>query len=134
MESKVSYGRKQFRGAGLLFFIAAVGFILSGVGVENNLPTISAISGAFIEVVSGLNFYLYGKALDKLDTFHVRLGQTQRFLLANSICMKLESKERQSSLAKLVDTIAESPISNNNSTETGKTTISADGGGKNPSP
>lgn len=78
---------------GLLFFLGAVGFVLAGNAAEAS--TISLISGAIVEVIAGVNFYLYGKTIGQLSTFHSRLEVTQRFMLANSLCESLEeAKDR----------------------------------------
>ena len=91
-------------GVGLLFFVSAVGFLL--VTQKSDLSAISVISGALIEVISGINFYLYGKALSQLDLFHGRLERTQRFLLANSVCEKLKGETQQLARAELVRVIS----------------------------
>jgi hypothetical protein len=68
---------------------------------------VSAISGAVVEVISGINFVLYGKASTQLLGFHERLEQTQRFLLANSVCEGIEQEDaRVRARADLVATIA----------------------------
>lgn len=96
-------------GTGLIFFIAAVSFIL------NNLPnfaaTISLISGALIELIAGVIFYLYSKTSEQLASFQSRLDTTQRFLLANSICEGLEGDIKQKTRSELVSVIANLDIS-----------------------
>lgn len=102
--------RQSFRwaiiaaGVGLLFFISAVGFLL--VTQKSDLSSISVISGALIEVIAGINFYLYGRTIAQLDLFHGRLERTQRFLLANSVCEKLKGEAQQSARAELVRVIS----------------------------
>jgi len=102
--------RQSFRwaiiaaGVGLLFFISAVGFLL--VTQKSDLSAISVISGALIEVISAINFYLYGRTIAQLDLFHGRLERTQRFLLANSVCEQLKGEEQQSARADLVRVIS----------------------------
>jgi hypothetical protein len=91
-------------GAGFAFLLAAVGFLLGQASVE--VAVISTIAGVVVEVISGLNFYLYGQTTKQLAGYHLRLDQTQRFLLANSICEALEGDERQKARANLVKLIA----------------------------
>jgi hypothetical protein len=93
-------------GVGLAFFIAAVAFLY--VNQQANLSTISVISGDLVEVISGINFYLYGKALGQLELFHIRLERTQRFLVANSVSENLKGDIQQTTRADLVHTIASS--------------------------
>jgi TRADD-N domain-containing protein len=107
----LAQARESFRwaliaaGVGLLFFLGAVAFVLI-VNLQS-VATVSITSGALIEVISGINFYLYGRTTTQLATFHRRLDQTQRFLLANSVCESLEGEERQKARVSLVHTIAD---------------------------
>lgn len=102
--------RQSFRwaliaaGAGFAFLLAAVGFLLGQAAIE--VAVISTIAGVVVEVISGLNFYLYGQTTKQLASYHLSLERTQRFLLANSICEALEGDERQKARADLVKLIA----------------------------
>ena len=89
---------------GLVFFVAAVSILL----IRNDIRagTISTISGAIVEVISGLNFWLYGRTAAQLNAFHIRLDQTQRYLLANSIATKLTESNRDAALAELIKQVA----------------------------
>ena len=91
-------------GIGLIFFLGAIVFLLCDK--SQNVATISVISGSIIEVISGINFYLYGKTTAQLANFHERLDRTQRFLLANSICETLDGDAKQKSLSELVTVIS----------------------------
>jgi hypothetical protein len=90
------------------FFIAAVGFALATNKV--NAAIISALGGGIVEVISGLNFWLYTKVAGQLDAFHVRLERMQRFLLANSVAQGLTGEERERAISSLVSTIQSSSI------------------------
>ena len=102
--------RKSFRwalvaaGIGLIFFIGAIGFTL--FRDSQNAAILSMISGTLIEVISGINFYLYGKASVQFADFQNRLDATQRFLLANSICERLDKDTKQQTRSDLVRVIA----------------------------
>jgi hypothetical protein len=89
---------------GLAFFFGAVAFLLTRQDQE--IATVSVIGGALVEVISGILFYLYGKATTQLADFQQRLAQTQRFLLANAICESIEGEEKQKTRSSLVHTIA----------------------------
>ncbi len=89
---------------GLLFFLAAVAFLL--MNQPQGLATVTVIGGALVEVISGINFWLYGKTTTQLADFHDRLDRTQRFLLANSICESLTGKNKETARRQLVNTIA----------------------------
>jgi len=105
-------------GVGLAFFIAAVAFLL--LSQKSDLSAISVISGALIEVISGINFYLYGKAISQLDLFHVRLERTQRFLIANSVCENLKGSLQQTARAGLVNIIAGLPVTTPEASQMGQ--------------
>src|SRR6266700_21563 len=92
-------------GVGLLFFIAAVSFIL--LKQTENVAVISLISGALVDVISAINFYLYSRASSQLASFHTYLDRTQRFILANSVCENLSGEIKQATRAELVRTIAD---------------------------
>ena len=92
-------------GIGLIFFVAAVSFLLFRQESQG-LASLSLISGSLIEVISAINFYLYGKTSVQLAEFHSRLGLTQRFLLANSLCEGLDGDFKQQARLDLVKTIA----------------------------
>ncbi len=90
---------------GLSFFIAAVSFLL--IKAPESVSIISLISGALVEIIAGLNFYLYGQTSRQFATFHMRLDRTQNFLLANSVCANLQEGEtKETSRAELVRIIA----------------------------
>ena len=91
-------------GVGLLFFIASVSFLL--FKQTENVSVISLISGALVEVISAINFYLYNHASSQLASFHASLDRTQHFILANSVCESLSGEMKQNTRAELVRTIA----------------------------
>jgi len=87
-----------------VFFLTSVGFLL--LQQPHSLANISLISGALIEVISAINFYLYGKTSAQLASFHTRLDITQRFLLANSMCESLEGEFKQRARYELIKTVS----------------------------
>lgn len=102
--------RKSFGSAlvaaivGLGFFLGAVISILSSQKID--VALISAVAGSLVEVISGVNFYLYAKTTAQMADFQSRLDMTQRFLLANSICETLEGEFKQKTRSQLVLEIA----------------------------
>lgn len=98
--------RQSFRwaiiaaGIGLIFFIVSVTSLLLQQTVE--IATVSIISGALVEFIASINFYLYNKATSQLSEFHVRLELTQRFLLGNSMCERLDGDFKQQTRTDLV--------------------------------
>ncbi len=89
---------------GVVFFLAAVLFIF--YWNVRNAAYVSAVGGAIVEVIAGLNFYLYSKTSGHLADFHNRLDGTQRYLLANSICESLEGEYKQTARIELVRAMA----------------------------
>jgi TRADD-N domain-containing protein len=96
---------------------AAAGFLLFGIAVACviwgeanqalNGATIAGLGGAIVQVISGLQFWLYGKTTDQLAHFHQSLEQTQRFLIASSLCDSLDDKATQlNALSTLIATIS----------------------------
>ncbi|MEL7225015.1 MAG: hypothetical protein AAGL17_09120 [Cyanobacteria bacterium J06576_12] len=90
--------------SGLIFFLVAIGFLVNEK--SERISNVSLISGALVEVVAGINFYLYSRASNQLSSFHTRLDVTQRFLLANSLCENLEGELKNETRADLVRLIA----------------------------
>jgi hypothetical protein len=84
-------------GVGLIFFVAAL---------AHALPTeIAFLSGAIVEIIAGIVFVLYGKTTAQLSSFHRRLEDLQRYLLANSLCEALDGDERNKARAALIQEI-----------------------------
>ncbi|SRR6266498_3628230 len=100
-------------GVGLIFFLAAL--IVAIRSSKLDAAAISMIGGAIVEVIAGLNFWLYSKTSSQLDSFHVRLQQTQNYLLANSVGLQLTDEARDASLSGLVKTIATRSVPASNS-------------------
>lgn len=98
-------------GIGCSFFLFAVASLVIFQGRDiSNITYVSLLSGAIIEVIAGLNFYLYGRTSAQLASFHTYLDRTQRFLLANSVCEKLKNADAAPIRAELVRMIASSPM------------------------
>jgi hypothetical protein len=68
---------------GFAFFLGAVAFILLKGSIDASI--ITTISGAILEVIAGLNFWLYSQSSKQLDNFHLRLDRVQRGLVGNSL-------------------------------------------------
>lgn len=114
-EMALAQSRKSFNwaltgaGVGLIFFMAAAGF---SIWEQSNITAtiIPVITGAVVEVISGIVFFLYGKTTAQLGDFHSRLQVLQRYLLANSICESLDDTEKNKARAELIREIARIPM------------------------
>jgi hypothetical protein len=92
---------------GLALFVVAVVIALLNRSIDAAI--ISATGGTVVEVISGLNFWLYSKTSTQLESFHRRLDQMQRYLVSNSVCMRMGDPARTEALKDLVRTIAQRP-------------------------
>ena len=63
---------------GFFFFLTSVVFVI--YKQPKNQALIPLVSGAVIELIAAVNFYLYGQATQQLSSFHRKLDQSQRFL------------------------------------------------------
>lgn len=95
---------------GFVFFIVAVGVLI--LGQPQNISVASIISGALVDVISGVNFYLYGQASKQFSIFHQCLDRTQQYLLANSICENLVDDMKQEVRAEIVRVIVNTAANN----------------------
>lgn len=95
-------------GVGLAFLIAAVIILLFRQPTE--VAWSSGIAAAFMEVFAGTYLYLYKHASDQLAAFRVSLESTQRLLLANSMCEKLEGDVEQQTRAELIRLMVNSAV------------------------
>src|SRR5713101_5980865 len=98
----------RWGGIGLGFLIAAIGFLLFRQPTE--VAIASGIGGAFLEVFAGTYLYLYKHASDQFAAFRAGLESTQRLLLANSMCEKLEGEVEQTTRAELIRLMVNSAV------------------------
>ncbi|MGI5238829.1 TRADD-N-associated membrane domain-containing protein [Dactylosporangium sp. CA-139066] len=75
-------------------------------GTATSATVVSTVGGAVVEVVAGLNFWLYSRTSAQLNSFHIRLERMQKYLLANSVCANISTDQRDMIMADLVRTIA----------------------------
>ena len=95
-------------GIGFSFFVFAVGVLLFRQLSE--VALISTIAGALVELFAGTYLYLYKHASDQLAAFRTSLESTQRLLLANSMCQKLEGELEQTTRAELIRLVVNSAV------------------------
>ena len=88
---------------GLAFFAAAVVISLWKGAPAASIPL---LSGAVVEGISGLVFYLYGRTSAQFNVFHSRLDTLQRYLIANSICESLDGDDRTKARIALIQEIS----------------------------
>jgi hypothetical protein len=89
---------------GVALFFLAVGFALTKDKFD--AAVITTVGGGVVEVIAGLNFWLYSRTALQLNAFHIRLERMQKYLLANSVCANLNGDIRDETMSELVRTIA----------------------------
>jgi hypothetical protein len=93
---------------GMLFFIYAIWQGMYSNGMLQ--ASLGVIAGSLIQVISGINFYLYARAARQFGAFHVCLERTNRFILANSMCEKLSPPARDEMRVELTRLVATAPM------------------------
>jgi uncharacterized protein YjbI with pentapeptide repeats len=117
-ESVLQQSQRSFQAAlvlsiiGTLLIFAAIIFLF--FRQPPNISYVSLAGGVVLDVIGGLNFYLYGRASALLVTFQPPLDRIGRFLLANSVCENLEGDIKNTTRAKLVEIIANVPTTTHN--------------------
>jgi len=90
---------------GLAFFLYAAWSAMHGGPAK-----IGIITGALVEAISAIGFYLYGRAASQFGSFHICLERMNRFLIANSVCESMEPQKRDEARSALVDVMAHAPL------------------------
>ena len=83
-----------------------------GFNMEEHKPTasiVSIVSGGLIEVIAGINFWLYSRVSKQFAAFHICLERTHRYLLAYSIADQI-TDQKNDILGKLVCIMANAPM------------------------
>ena len=94
---------------GSAFFLVALGMFIWEKDLEAS--KISLISGSLIQVISVINFYLYGKTTRQFSSFHICLERTNRFLLANTLCDNIGcSTKRDLTRQEIINKIVDAPM------------------------
>lgn len=77
-------------GVGLVFFLAAIVFLLFFQSASH-LSLISLISGGLVEFIAGVNFVLYGRASTQFTKFSTYLDRVERYVFAENMCDRIEN-------------------------------------------
>jgi hypothetical protein len=91
--------QRSFTWALIWATIGVLGFIAAGIFLFVNqlrdITVVGTVGSALVEVIAGINFYLYNRASIQLSLFHTRLDSTQKLLLSNAIAEKIEGDLKQ---------------------------------------
>lgn len=88
----------------VLFVLAVIIFWLDG---NNSASLTAGLSGAIVEIVSGLYFWMYRETSKQLGKYHKRLEATEKYLIALQIIEMLPEENRSEQYGKLIDYIFE---------------------------
>jgi hypothetical protein len=88
-------------GTGFFFYSAYL--LMQTAGRAN--ATLSLIAGALVQVISGINFFLYSRASRQFALFHVCLERVNRYMIANSLCDNVTSEQARDALRETLSTI-----------------------------
>ena len=77
--------------------------------VPKTVVTMGAVSGALIEFIAGINFWLYARTSRQFGAFHICLERTQRYLTAYKIALETQGTKDEA-LYKLVCIMANAPM------------------------
>jgi len=99
--------------------ISIAGFLLfaGGIALTYAMPTnanavpYSTIGGVIVEVIAGLFFWLYSKAIKQINIFHTSLQSTEKFLTAIQLVDKMSPDKKDDSYKQIIDKIIESNFS-----------------------
>jgi hypothetical protein len=101
--------RKSFTSALIICFL---GFILFVTGVivvyltdNKNVIVWTTLSGAIVEIVSGLFFWLYSKSLKQINIFHESLLKSEKFLTAIQLTERLSVENRDTLYSHIIKTV-----------------------------
>jgi hypothetical protein len=83
------------------------GFVRPSGGMS--VGQIGLLGSSIVEVIAGLQFYLYGKATRQFGAFHICLERTHRYLLAYKMAEKMNSG-KDDALQKIVCIMANAPM------------------------
>ena len=96
--------------------ISILGFLLFSTGLvmayiypeRSNVIPYSTIGGAIIEIIAGLFFWLYSKAIKQINIFHTSLQSTEKFLTAIQLVEKISKEKQDDSYKIIIDKIINS--------------------------
>ena len=91
----------------LMLHRPASGFTVSNGGMS--VGQIGLLGSTIVEVIAGLQFFLYGRATRQFGAFHICLERTHRYLLAYKIVEQMTSGKDEA-LQKIVCIMANAPM------------------------
>jgi hypothetical protein len=101
--------------------ISVLGFFLFSTGIiintlfqrSNDIIIFTTISGSIIEIISGLFFWLYNKAIKQINIFHESLQDTQKYLTAIQLSDRMTEEKRDLVYSFIIGQMINKDISGN---------------------
>lgn len=98
-------------------FISILGFILFASGIvlsyfykDMNTIQYSTIAGVIVELIAGLFFWLYSKAINQINIFHTSLLRSEKFLTAIQLTEKISEPHRDGMYSYIISNIISSHV------------------------
>lgn len=102
--------------------VSILGFVLFSIGISlnyleesNSASIVTTSSGAIVEIIAGLFFWLYSKATKQMYIFYRSLLDTERLLIAIELVEKISDDQRNESYRDLITKILEVNVNNSKS-------------------
>lgn len=93
-------------------FICILGFLLFASGIivsytykVDQVISYSTIGGTIVEIIAGLFFWLYSKAITQINIFHSSLLRTEKFLTAIQLVDKISAEQRDKTYSYIIQQI-----------------------------
>jgi hypothetical protein len=119
-QDALEQGKTSFKWA-IISTIASFGFLIVVLGYlivnqsQNIVSILAGISTLIAQLLSGTQFYLYRRSQEQVAYFYKALNQTQKFMLANSVCEGLDGEYKQKARSELVKSITQIGLLESNS-------------------
>ncbi|WP_109314738.1 TRADD-N-associated membrane domain-containing protein [Pseudovibrio ascidiaceicola] len=103
-QAKSSYANSvTCAGIGLAIVIWAILYFLHGNNPNITLASVSGVSGLILQIVGGLQLYIYGKTMQEFRYLHDQLLKVQDTLLAVHLVEGMEGQAKDEAKKKMVD-------------------------------
>lgn len=72
---------------------------------DKDILLLSTIAGTMVELISGLFFWLYSKAINQLSVYHQRLGSTEKYLMVTQLINEVPEDKKYEEYSNLINFI-----------------------------
>jgi hypothetical protein len=89
---------------GFFIFSAGLALVYARPEKASTIPY-STIGGAIVEIIAGLFFWLYSRAIKQINIFHASLQSTEKFLTAIQLVDKLSIEKKDDAYKVIIEKI-----------------------------